>query len=35
VHGTYDESRAVIEALEAEGISYDEVVNLLEEEGVE
>lgn len=35
VHGTYDTSRAVIADLEAAGISYDEVVDLLEREGVE
>jgi transaldolase len=35
VHGRYDEARAVIAELEAIGISYDEVVNLLEVEGVE
>jgi transaldolase len=35
VHGTYDEARALIADLETQGISYDEVVNLLEIEGVE
>ncbi|MFL6091209.1 MAG: transaldolase [Aeromicrobium sp.] len=35
VHGTYDESRAVFADLEAQGIGYDEVVDLLEKEGVE
>lgn len=35
VHGTYDDARALIAELEAQGISYDEVVNLLEVEGVE
>jgi transaldolase len=35
VHGTYEESRKVIADLEALGISYDEVVQLLEDEGVE
>ena len=35
VHGRYDEARAVIAELEALGVSYDEVVNLLETEGVE
>jgi transaldolase len=35
VHGTYDESRKVIADLEELGISYDEVVQLLEDEGVE
>ena len=35
VHGTYDESRKVIADLEALGVSYDEVVQLLEDEGVD
>jgi transaldolase len=35
VTGTYDESRAVLDALEELGISYTEVVDLLEVEGVE
>jgi transaldolase len=35
VHGTYDESRQVIADLERAGISYDEVVTLLEVEGVQ
>ncbi len=35
VTGTYDEARKVIADLEAEGISYDEVVALLETEGLE
>jgi transaldolase len=35
VHGTYDDARDVIAALEREGISYDDVVQVLEEEGVE
>ena len=35
VHGTYEESRDAIAALEREGISYDEVVKLLEDEGLE
>jgi transaldolase len=35
VHGTYDESRAVFAALEDSGVRYDEVVDLLEVEGVE
>jgi transaldolase len=34
VHGTYEESRAVFASLEALGISYDDVVQVLEEEGV-
>jgi transaldolase len=35
IHGTYDESRAVFEALENLGVRYDEVVDLLEVEGVQ
>jgi transaldolase len=35
VHGTYEESREAIAALEREGISYDEVVKLLEDEGLD
>ena len=35
VSGTYDDARTVIEGLEKEGISYDEVVALLEKEGLE
>jgi len=34
IHGTYDESRALFAKLEALGISYDDVVRVLEEEGV-
>jgi transaldolase len=34
VHGTYDESRALFAKLEALGISYDDVVRVLEDEGV-
>jgi transaldolase len=34
VHGTYDESRKVFADLEALGISYDDVVKVLEDEGV-
>jgi len=34
VHGTYDESRQVFTRLEALGISYDDVVQVLEDEGV-
>jgi len=34
VHGTYEAARAVIEEIEQLGISYDEVVEQLEEEGV-
>jgi transaldolase len=35
VRGTYEQSRAELAAVEALGISYDEVVQLLEDEGVE
>jgi transaldolase len=35
IHGTYDESRRVIQQLEALGIGYDDVVTLLENEGVQ
>ncbi|MDX6276819.1 MAG: transaldolase [Nocardioidaceae bacterium] len=35
VHNTYEESRDAIAALEREGISYDEVVKILEDEGLE
>ncbi|MFI1012179.1 transaldolase [Streptomyces sp. NPDC020965] len=35
VRGTYDQSRAELAAVEKLGISYDEVVGLLEDEGVE
>ena len=34
IHGTYDESRDVISGLERLGIAYDDVVAVLEEEGV-
>jgi transaldolase len=34
VHGTYDEARAVFASLEALGIGYDDVVKVLEDEGV-
>jgi transaldolase len=34
VHGTYDQSRQVIADLEGLGISYDDVVQVLEDEGV-
>jgi transaldolase len=34
IHGTYDESRALFASLEALGISYDDVVQVLEDEGV-
>ncbi|MCX4663110.1 transaldolase [Streptomyces uncialis] len=35
IAGTYEQSRAEIDAVEKLGIAYDDVVNLLEEEGVE
>ncbi len=35
VTGRYDESREVLAALQAQGIGYDEVVDLLETEGLE
>jgi transaldolase len=35
VHNTYEESRDAIAALEREGISYDEVVKILEDEGLD
>ncbi|WP_328870537.1 transaldolase [Streptomyces sp. NBC_00287] len=35
VAGTYEQSRAELDAVEKLGISYDDVVQLLEEEGVE
>ncbi|MEU0076056.1 transaldolase, partial [Streptomyces sp. NPDC006332] len=35
VSGTYEQARADLDAVEKLGISYDEVVQLLEEEGVE
>jgi transaldolase len=35
IHGTYQESRQVFDHLEALGISYDDVVAVLEEEGVQ
>ena len=34
VHGTYDEARALFASLEALGIGYDDVVAVLEDEGV-
>ena len=34
IHGTYDESRQVFAGLERLGIGYDDVVRVLEEEGV-
>ncbi|MFC8825816.1 transaldolase [Streptomyces sp. NPDC057137] len=35
VRGTYDQARADLEAIEKLGISYDDVVQVLEDEGVE
>jgi transaldolase len=35
VHGTYDEARTVIDNLNGLGVSYDEVIELLEREGVQ
>jgi transaldolase len=35
IHGTYDESRAVIDELNALGIGYDDVIEVLEVEGVQ
>jgi transaldolase len=35
IHGTYEESRRVFEQLEALGISYDDVVTVLENQGVQ
>lgn len=35
VHGTYEQSRKVIADLESLGVSYDDVVQVLENEGVE
>jgi transaldolase len=35
IHGTYDESRQVIDDLNAIGILYDEVISILESEGVQ
>jgi len=34
IHGTYEESRALFASLEALGIGYDDVVKVLEDEGV-
>jgi transaldolase len=34
IHGTYEESRALFASLEALGIGYDDVVQVLEDEGV-
>ncbi|SEN66630.1 transaldolase [Actinacidiphila rubida] len=35
VHGTYEQARAELDAIEALGVSYDDVVQVLEDEGVE
>jgi transaldolase len=35
VHGTYDASRALIQQLEEAGVSYDQVVKVLEDEGLQ
>jgi transaldolase len=35
IHGTYDESRKVIDDLNALGVSYDDVIEVLEVEGVQ
>jgi transaldolase len=35
IQGSYDESKRVFEQLEALGISYDDVVTVLENEGVQ
>jgi transaldolase len=35
IHGTYEESRRVFDQLEALGVSYDDVVQVLEDEGVQ
>jgi transaldolase len=35
IHGTYDESRKVIDDLNAIGVSYDEVIEVLEVEGIQ
>jgi transaldolase len=35
IQGTYDESKRVFEQLEALGIGYDDVVTVLENEGVQ
>jgi transaldolase len=35
IRGTYEQAQGVIDALAGQGISYDEVVQLLEDEGVE
>ncbi|MBW8803390.1 MAG: transaldolase [Catenulisporales bacterium] len=35
IHGTYEESKKLLADLEAAGVSYDDVVQVLEDEGVE
>ncbi|MFD5328673.1 transaldolase [Streptomyces sp. NPDC127092] len=35
IHGTYDEARSLLDDVAALGISYDDVVQLLEDEGVD
>jgi transaldolase len=35
IHGTYEESRKIIDDLNAMGISYDEVISVLEAEAVQ
>jgi transaldolase len=35
VRGTYEQARAHLDALEALGVAYDDVVQVLEDEGVE
>ncbi|MCQ4083454.1 transaldolase [Streptomyces sp. RB6PN25] len=35
IHGTYEQAKAELDALAAVGISYDDVVQVLEDEGVE
>ena len=35
IHGTYEESKKILDDLEAAGVSYDDVVQVLEDEGVE
>jgi transaldolase len=35
IRGTYEQSRAELDAIEALGVSYDDVVQVLEDEGVE
>ena len=35
IHGTYDEARSVLDDVAALGISYDDVVQVLEDEGVD